>query len=66
MRIVRQKSTGEILYRSHPEFEKDFGIKNARVMFSGISEADMEEVNVDLKESEFLNLLKIPREKNGK
>ena len=49
MKVVKHKETGEILYRSEPEFEKGFGIKNASIG-EGVPETELEEVNITQQE----------------
>jgi hypothetical protein len=45
--IVRQKSTGDIIYRQNPSFKKGDGLKSA-ISFSGIALVDLEEVNLSV------------------
>jgi len=45
MKVVKRKSDGKIVYRSSPEFEEGFGIKNAVVLEGGIPE-DYEEIDI--------------------
>jgi hypothetical protein len=45
MKVVKRKSDGKIVYRSEPEFEKGFGIKNAVVLEGGLPK-DYEEVEI--------------------
>lgn len=47
MKVVRRKSTGEILYRSEPEFEDGKGLINSILMCPNISEEDMEETDLN-------------------
>lgn len=55
MKIVKQISTGKILYRSEPSFETGKGIINARAMFSNIPEEDMAEVDTSWTEQEYID-----------
>ena len=45
MKVVKQKSTGAIVYRSDPEFEPGKGIMNAS-RIKNIPESDLEEVDI--------------------
>jgi len=49
MLVVKHKDTGEILYRSEPEFEEGMGIKNASII-EGIPEIELEEVEITQQE----------------
>lgn len=49
MKVVKRKSDGEIVYRSDPEFEKGFGIKNAVAIHGGLPE-DYEETEITKEE----------------
>jgi len=49
MKVVKRKSNGKIVYRSEPEFEEGFGIKNAVVLEGGNPE-DYEEVEITKEE----------------
>ena len=49
MKVVKQKSTGEIVYRQSPDFEKGLGIINASI-FNQISADDLEEVEITQQE----------------
>jgi|GEM_PF-2802803 len=57
MKIARQISTGNILYRESPDFEAGKGILNARFLFSEIPENDMEEVELNITEQEYQSML---------
>jgi hypothetical protein len=60
MKVVKRKSDGKIVYRSSPEFEEGFGIKNAVVLDGGLHE-DYEEVAIT--EQEWLVKVVTPRQK---
>ena len=46
MKVVKQKSTGKIVYRQSPDFEKGKGLINASIINS-ISADDLEEVEIN-------------------
>lgn len=58
MKIVKQISTGKIVYRSIPEFEAGMGIQNARFLHPEIPKADMQEVEVEWEDSQHQDALK--------
>ena len=51
MKVVKGKIDGKIVYRSEPEFEEGFGIKNAIALHGGIPK-DYEEIEITEEEWE--------------
>jgi len=63
MKVVKRKSDGKIVYRSEPEFEEGFGIKNAISLYGGLPD-DYEEVEITETEwNAHLSQIPNPREK---
>jgi len=48
-KVVREKETGKIVYRSDPPFEDGFGAKNAALLYGGKPE-DYTEVSITQEE----------------
>jgi len=63
MKVVKRKSDGKIVYRSSPEFEEGFGIKNAVVLEGGIPE-DYEEA--EITEAEWNEKVVLPAQRENK
>ena len=60
MKVVKQKSTGKIVYRQSPDFEQGKGIINASI-FNQIAADDLEEVVITRQEWD--DVQKIKRDK---
>lgn len=58
MKIVKQISTGKIIYRQSPDFEAGKGILNAKTLNPNIPETDMQEVEVVWTEAEWDTTMK--------
>lgn len=55
MKIVKQISTGKILYRQSPDFEEGKGILNACIEYPDVDKEDMIEIDTIMTEQEYKN-----------
>lgn len=58
MKVVKQISTGKIIYSQSPDFETGKGILNAKILNPSIPEADIMEEKLNITEQEYQNLIK--------
>ena len=69
MKVVKRKSDGKIVYRSNPEFEEGFGIKNAIALnnLQGGNFGNPEDYEeVEITESEWIEKIVSPRIEENK
>ena len=66
MKVVKQKSTGKVVYRQSPDFEKGKGLLSASVV-SSVSVDDLKEVEITQLEWDALEKERVDKiTRNGK
>ena len=66
-KIVRVKSSGEILYRQEPEFKKGKGLENAFILNPQYKSTDLKEVEITEEEwNQHLEILRLEAEREQK